>query len=274
MSGTVEWKRQTDVSKVTGGYCNEYDAVYQAMTNKPSSTNAGYQNTMVAALVDGGYWARMDQLLIFATEINNGGEALINWVSPGTLDADAVSSPAWTQYLGYLGDGSADFISTNFNPVTVAGHYSINSASMGVYVLTDVNESAHVCGAYDAEGDATQIRPKSSDVFRIRVNNNESSAGSVANTDSKGLYIATRTSATAVKGYKNGSSTPVIDVSINAVAVNEEFSVLCHTGGAFSTNRVALYWVMDGVSDADAAAIMAIFNTYMTSIGQNTYNNP
>ena len=114
-------------------YCIEYQAVLAAMTTDPSNDIKDYQNTMVEALVAGGYWARMDQLLITATEVNTGGEALINWINPGTYDADNVDATAWTTLEGYTGDATADYI-RHLNPGDGDHIIIFRHGTIGIYL--------------------------------------------------------------------------------------------------------------------------------------------
>ena len=131
----------------TSIYCTEYQAILSAMTTDPSNDIKDYQNTMVEALIAGGYWARMDQLLITATEVNTGGEALINWINPGTYDADNVDATAWTTLEGYTGDATAGYISTNLNPGDGGSYnYTLDDGTIGIYLRTDLAEALSVCG--------------------------------------------------------------------------------------------------------------------------------
>ena len=86
-------------------FYDEYDPIYAAFTTKPSSTIAAYQEALVYSLdtldFAGGasVWDRMDVFYVFANNIE--ANALINWVNPGTFDADNVSSTSFTAYEGF-----------------------------------------------------------------------------------------------------------------------------------------------------------------------------
>ena len=71
------------------GYCPEYQAVYDAKDAAgmpPDVTNAGYQNTMVKALVDGGYWTdRMEWFYVGALAIKTIIEAYMDAIGGGEL---------------------------------------------------------------------------------------------------------------------------------------------------------------------------------------------
>ena len=129
------------------GYSTQYDAVYNAMTNKPDATNAGYQDTLVTALVDGGYWARMDAFWCFAQENNDDSEALINWINPGTTDADNPTGTSWTTLEGYTGNGTDDYISTNWISDTHGSNYVLDSATFGIYVRNNLQSDEELVNA-------------------------------------------------------------------------------------------------------------------------------
>jgi hypothetical protein len=125
-----------DVVRTTiKGYCDEFQTVYDSMTTPPDADVAAAQNTMVQSLVDGGVWDKLDVFYLFAQSTNGDGEALKNWISPGTYDATAVNAPTFTAFEGFTGDGSTSYIHTNYNPGDGGTYkYTRLSASFGAYV--------------------------------------------------------------------------------------------------------------------------------------------
>lgn len=249
-------------------YCIEYQAVLAAMTTDPSNDIKDYQNTMVEALIAGGYWARMDQLLIFATEVNTGSEALINWISPGTYDADNVDATAWTTLEGYTGDGTDDYISTNLNPGDGGSyHYTLDDATIGIYLRTDLTESSSVCGSNDGTNRISLALRYPDNQYFIRVNQNASELLSGIAGATTGLHVITRTASDAVSYYRNGGLVKT-DTDASSAIPNMELYVLRMNGASFwSVHQVSIYFVMDGIDSTDAAAINTIFETYMDALG-------
>jgi hypothetical protein len=253
-------------------YCDEYDAVLAAMTTDPSATNMGYQNTMVEALVDGGYWTRFGLFYVFATEINTGGEALINWKDPGTHDADNVGSMAWGQYLGYQG-ASNDYISTNWTPQTDSTYYKKNSGSCGIYLVDAVDgkddDWAFNCTDNDLNH-SIRLNTRSLDgTLYYTVNSLYYNQGYVANTITTGLFIITRraVSGTAsIQAYRNGSSIDS-DNKVSSLLPNVEMTLLGNAINEYSLNQVAIFFTLNAVSTEEAAAINTIIEAYMDAIG-------
>ena len=152
-------------------FCDEYTAVYNNMTDKPDATNAAYQNTMVEALVDGGYWARMDLFYCMAQAYED--EAKLNWVNPGTYDLTEVGagSLTWTQYEGFISDGT-NYLNTGWIPSTHAVNAGQDDITMGAYIIgTDANTPDAVMGTLDGSGRRLQMYTRYSGNLDFYANN-------------------------------------------------------------------------------------------------------
>lgn len=252
-----------------GSYTTQYQAVLDEMTTDPSTTNRGYQDAMVESLVDDGYWARMDYLSVYATEINSASEALINWITPGTNDGTNVSSTSWTTQEGFTGDGTADYINTNFNLSTEGSNYTQNDASVGVYLRINEQHAGYAFGARAISSTEAHF------VARNASNNctGEFNGGSFGPTNfdntSAGLWIVTRRASNDTEWYRDGiANVNWVDADASVGVPNADMYVLNRSGSAgYSTNQVAIFFIMDGCSDAEALAINTIFETYMDAIG-------
>jgi hypothetical protein len=246
----------------TSSYEAEYQAVLNAMTTDPSDANKGYQNDMVKSLVDGGYWARMDVLYIFATEVNTASEALINWVNPGTNNATALVTPTWTTLEGYTGDDATDGVTTNYNPSSEAVNISENDVAFGIYVRNDLQDaSTELVEAYSETNRYWSARPRNTDnTAAFRVNTNLATA-IASQTNSQGLYIATRRASNEQEFYRNGGS--LATHTQNSLGLPNANVYLIR----YTLYQAAIFFVMDAVSDAEATALNTIFETYMDAIG-------
>ena len=111
-------------------------------------------------LVDAGFWTRMDLFYVFGVHTNDAGEALINWVDPGTFDGTAVNSPTFTIYDGFAGDGSTSYVDSNFNLLSDGTNYIQDDASVGIYLRTDQQEdSKFAFGARLISAEESQLVP-------------------------------------------------------------------------------------------------------------------
>lgn len=119
------------------GFCAEYQAVYDAMTTPPDTDIAIQQNLMVETLIAGGIWNKLDIFYLFAQQYNTGGEALINWINPGTFDATEIPNGGaliFTSLEGLKGDSNA-YLDTNWIASINAINFSQNNAHAGCYLI-------------------------------------------------------------------------------------------------------------------------------------------
>jgi hypothetical protein len=122
-------------------YTDEYYAVYNAMTNKPSVAVGSNQNTLVKTLKACGAWTTFDIFYVFATHSNSGSEALINWKNPGTYNSIIHNTPVFTAYEGFKGTATEGGDDTSNGYLEAGGmylsnltKYTLNNASYGLYV--------------------------------------------------------------------------------------------------------------------------------------------
>lgn len=249
------------------GYCVDYQDVLTAFGTQPHDTIKTKQNAMVYSLDSAGYWDRMDVFYIFAAH-EASTESLINWIAPGTCDADNVSATAWTIWEGYTGDGVADYISTNYNPSVNAVNISIDNFTAGIYLRINKQENPAVFGATSG-GSYIYLVPRDvSDGLSGSIN----SAADIitpSSVNSSGLWLVTRTASNATAVYRNGGAFDS-EADVSGVLVNQEITVLKRNGAAtFSTNQVSIFFVMNGVVNAtEAGKINVIIEKYMDSLGR------
>jgi hypothetical protein len=248
-----------------GTFSAEYQAVYNELTTKPSAAIAGYQNTMVQALVDAGVWVKLDIFYVFAQTVNSDSEALKNWINPGTNDAAAVSGPAFVALEGFTSDGAADYINTNFNPNTEGVQYTQNSASFGIYIRNNVQETKFDCGINDGVGFSQIATRNGSDAAQFRINN-VGDGTPPAVTDSRGMWIASRTASNARVLYRNASSilsdsevsTAIPSLDVYVLALN-----LSGSPNFYTVRQASMFFMGSGLDQSDVTALTNAFEAYM-----------
>jgi hypothetical protein len=192
-------------SAPAGGACAEATA-YFARAGSLDATHIAAYNNFICGLVADGVWPALDALYVLGTQ--NTTAASLNLVS-SSFPLTVNGSPNFLANDGYLGvDGSATvYINTGYNPSTAGGHYTLNSASIGIWVLNNAVSAHGGFGATQGTNYAN-ITPRYSDGFAYGTVN--SSAGAVvASSDSTGLWVTSRTSSggTGALGlYRNGAS--------------------------------------------------------------------
>jgi len=115
-----------------GGYCAEFQTVYDAFLVKPADDVALEMNTMVCGWVSTGVWTARDVIYIYAA--HNTLDSFLNWKNPALFPATPNNVPVFTQFEGYRGNGSTMFIDWGWNPSTNGVSYQLNTAQYGCYI--------------------------------------------------------------------------------------------------------------------------------------------
>ena len=243
-------------------YCSEYEAVYNAFDSKPHADTALIQNVLVSTLVDSGYWERMDVFYVFAAHEED-DESWVNWINPGTFTADRVNDPAFVRWEGYTSTGEAEhIISTNYTGIDSI-NTTQNSLTGGIYLRT------HATGAsvFGYSGDHDFYLSPSTTNTVVRINDNADMLSTPPD-DTKGLWLVTRRGATDIEVYLNGSSRDAESDASDGM-FEGEIHVCGREGSAItSTAQIAIFFVMDGITDDEATEINTIIETYMDAIGK------
>ena len=113
-----------------GGFTAEYTAILARATALsyalPSAGVQTLQNTLVKDLVDGGVWAKLDHLKIYAG--SNADFSLINWITPANFLSTKVNSPTYGYAYGFKGNATNAHLQTGFIP-SGSLNYKQNDAS-------------------------------------------------------------------------------------------------------------------------------------------------
>lgn len=263
----------------TPDFYDEFDPVYAAFSSKPHIDTATFMEAMVYSLdtcdFAGGasVWDRMDVFYVLANRTL--ANTYVNWVNPGSFDITDPSStaPTFAAYEGFTGDGSSDWLSTNYNPYSDYTNYSLNSATVGVYCRT-----ASISGNYVAVGG----RSSATAITRLYLRNasnemasylNDDSPASYANATSQGLAIISRTASNYSAIYMNGTPLASGLTSSSNEIPNQDLAILAnYTSGVgaslFFPGQLSIVFVMDGVTASEVVAINTIIETFMDAIGK------
>lgn len=211
-----------------GGYCDEYQAWYNAMPNKPPDSVATAQNTFVQTLVDAAIWTGFDIAYLLAQYSNTASEALINIVNPGTNNATLIGNPAFVSLEGFTGDGGVNYITTNFNGNSGV-NYTLNNCSVGVYTRDMI--AANTWLLFASEGGNLIIVYALGGTRTNRVYLNDSGYGNAVVIPAAGMCIHGRSDANTVHNFINKSYASAIASSsaipnTNILLISDSFSQL------------------------------------------------
>lgn len=223
-------------------------------------------DTMITGLQTDGLWSKLDRLWLLAAE--NTQSAQIDMVA---LDQVSVNNaPTFTTDRGYAGNGTNAYLKTGYKP-NLGPKFSLNSAMMSVY--QNVANSALTSFAC---GNATGGNPN--DYLAVKDNNgkisgsiNDFAGGGFAITTASalGLFTVSRTGASAVGIYRNGSSLGTTAVSSSAVDSGFMELLGSQAFGAYTDGRIAMASFGGGFNSTDASNFNSRITTYLTAIGAN-----
>lgn len=198
-------------------------AYINAMSAKPAAAEIIMLDNAIKSIKACGAWLALDGLVFLATGTDH--DSRINVRQPGMYDLVKVNSPRFIAGQGWDSNAGAGYLDTQFNPVTAAGRFAQNNASMGIAVST--NAAANPVMGNTGSGNAFITVRSGTDTFTGRLSSLGSS--NVANTDI-GLYAVARVSASVIRLFKNGNQ--VLNASVpTTTPASASIGILSENGG-------------------------------------------
>ncbi len=177
---------------------------------------------------------------------------------------------------GYDGDGSHSYIDQNYDPSINGVNFTLNSASLGVYVREDVNAAQVDIGFRRASNQRRcLINSRVTNLAQFYINTADVANGNVSNTDSRGMFIASRTASNLQTGQINGLI--VVRYTINSDAVPDCNAVELalntnNTISAYSTRQIGLTFIGKGFTPQEGALITKRVVKYFKSRNKSVVN--
>lgn len=204
--------------------------------------------------------SKVDALYFFV--LNNASLqniASLNLISPSDNQATYLLSPVYGTN-GVKPNGVDSYISTNFNPVTEAGNYSLNSACRFMYIMTDTTVGGRIDG--NTAGSATNfLSPSSSTSQRINSSNNLNTAVNMGGT---GYRAINRSDANNVQLYTGLTKFDRTQASGSLVSSSQ---VLGRNATTYGNPEFGMYGMGGSLTEAEHNAIASAFGDYLTDIG-------
>ena len=269
-----QWKDFTMISawrskyyESWGKYASYYNSLCQSwLNNLPSTPPAWYTaiiNQFFQDLIDAGISSKLDRLWIFAGPSE--GVCLVPLINPSSTPAGNSSSTTFTPYQGYTGNGVNSYINCNFNLSTQGVQYTLNSASMGIYLRVQASVSSDQCVIAAQSGSSYSfIQPRyTGNYLRSQLNSNVFPAPP-SNTLTTGLISVSRANSPNTTHWRNGSLLGSISAPVTSVP-NSITTILTRLGSDFSTNQASLAFI--GSGSINQANLYTCVQTLMTRIG-------
>jgi len=202
--------------------------------------------------------------------LSNQIAARVSLANPLTADLlTEVNSPTWTPYLGYTGDGATEYLDYNFDLLNDGVEFTLNDASMGVYLNTDSTLEKAIMGVISLPSfERSYIYPQFSGAPTYSINSTVETMGS-ATVNLKGLLMSTRLTSNSIKYFVDGTE-EFTDITASAAIPSGNVYGLCRSflGTANDFNTATLSMTVIG-STFDQAAFNTATQTLATNLGFN-----
>lgn len=189
-------------------------------------------------------------------------------------DITLVNAPTWTQWQGYTGNGTTQYLNTNYNFNTQRFIYQLNTAGAGLVVIADSSSGTRCDMGVQTTGTVTELRfseYSSNRYFRM----NDAATYTMAITATKtGLFVVTRNAATFTTSYLlQASATTIATLSVNSVgfsAAGNVFILACNSMGSpadYSNKTIGIAFIGGYMSQREVLLMKAAIKTYLDAIG-------
>ena len=220
-------------------------------------------NTLVVSLKADGIWTKMKA--IYPIVGGSASSHAVNLKTPGTFNLSFTN--AWTHSsTGMTPNGANAYADTAFN---VNAYRNDNHISY--YSRTNIDEVTNEMGAANvSSSESFSIGTRISNISYF-ANHLTSLQISFANTDSRGLFLNSRTANNLYKAYKNGSlqsnSTVFTGANINFNMYLGARNV-ANTPTFYTTKQCAFASIGDGLTDAEAANLYTAVQAFQTTLSR------
>jgi hypothetical protein len=222
-------------------------------------------------------WTKMKAIYPFV-----GGTATTHkWNLKDPQDTDAAFrltfSGGWTHSsTGADPNGTNAYAVTHYIPSSQA---SLGSVSYGIYNREDtIAQSLNDMGCGIAAGNSAHMAMlcKLSNTFYADCWNNGIGRVQVANTDRRGFYVATRSSTTSFKAFKNntqiGTTRTNTQNQADLDALTMKFSIAAFTTPTsiinYNSAQSAFAFIGDGLTDSEASLLYHCVDRYQKTLGR------
>jgi len=201
-------------------------------------------------------------------------EASLKNLAKNAHHATAVNAPTFTTLEGFT-FANTKYLNTNYNPNTQGVRFTLNDCSLGIYSRTSAAQATTDIGIRSGTTDIVILCRYTGDNCYCRLNNVNSASIDGANTEGKGMFIASRhnSAGTDLDGYKNKTAITHYTNTPTSVAVPSLnlFIGCMNIGGNpldFSTRQYSFVFAGKSLTQDNVDDITDLFEVYMDSNGK------
>lgn len=254
---------------LTQGFLPQSVALFARFTTPPTPSRKIIINNYIKALISSGVWQKFDALYVMAAADSQAARR--NWVQDA-FNLTGISSPTFSTDLGYSGNGTTSYLTTNFSPSTNGVQYLLNSAHLSAYNRTSRTSNANTAliganGVGAIVFTASNIFPKASGNLIGELNAN---GGSGTNANAQGFYVVRRSASNAVAVFKNNTKSYTTSVvSVGRPAYDIFILAENSPSGALykSTDQIAMASIGASLTDQEISAFTSATEAYMDALG-------
>jgi hypothetical protein len=246
-----------------------------------SNNRSDVVNTLIAGLKTDSLFTKLDRLWMLAFADEDIWQLTYDLIGVNALTK--VGPGSNLGYGGFSGNGSSSYLNSNYNPSTNGSAYTLNSASVGIGVKSNVTTAritSGFFGGFDSGNNTVSLTMFSNSsapptgTFDININQVLGGTRSSATlTTTAGRYIGSRTDGTSagVKVYLNGTDVTTSGGFVSSGLPNCNMYIgasnFRDTGvSVYANDRISFVFFGGGLSSGDAAALDARLATALGAI--------
>lgn len=184
----------------------------------------------------------------------------LNWIAPGTNTLSLVSTPTRTDDRGWKGNGVDQGLDTGINAALGATKFSLDSASMFCFPISDEDSGADI-GA----GLNTRVIARSSGNQSARANATSGAVSSSVVTSAVGLNGFNRADSANAVLWKNGVARGTYAVA--SAAVSSASVRICVAGSVWTTRTQFMSGFGQSLTDDEWKTLAGIGNSIARRMG-------
>jgi len=251
-------------------FTDEYKAIYDAVSVKPSKDIALAQNDFVKSLVDSGVWAKFACIISYGWGMPSASDALF-WANNISRKATLTTTePTYDPLLGFTGNGSSSYIDTTFNPSTDGGAlYTQNDCSAGFLFTNSRVTNGNGGSGISVGSNGICIYPQYDGITcYMRIQSNYSAI--LKNLGTNRLFTLVRKSSTLINLYQDRTILGSDISKASGVLQNLTMHNLHVNGDAssFQNDTIGLYFAGSQLTQADINAICDAWDALQFSINK------
>lgn len=247
---------------------SQCDADAQRYIDSAGLTNATEKTAIcncVKQLKDSSVWTKIKAFYPYL----GGTASTTKWNAKNPVNADTAFRITWNGGMSYgsygvKGNGSNSYGNTHFQSTNFISN---NNSGFGLYFSSNIDEGASDFGALNPSFRGFSLSTRISNTL---YGASATGFATVANTDSRGLYILSRQSSTSATLYKNNSS--ILSLGTTSLETYGELYIcgrsLNGTMQFPDTKQIGLTFISDGLTATEVRRLHNIFTTFLTAIGR------